>query len=99
MGEGAFLTFHEDLFGEAADPSPTVALPDLNGYLFVRNCAIGMADRLGLVEIDTGVERVEAPMRIRLEAHYFLRLSDGTSCGFWPKGARRSCCRCYHSCG
>ena len=81
---------HEDLAEKMADEATEGMGQDShNEYLFVRNGPKDAVDLLGLVEVETGVNRAETPFRyIAIDAHYFLEV-DGTTCGFWPRGGKK----------
>jgi RHS repeat-associated protein len=81
---------HEDVVQKMADEAiEGMGRDSHNAYLFVRNSPTDAVDLLGLVEVETGVNRAETPLRyIAIEAHYFLEV-EGTTCGFWPKGGKK----------
>ena len=81
---------HEDVVQKMADEAiEGMGQDSHNAYLFVRNSSTDAVDLLGLVEVETGVNRAETPLRyIAIEAHYFLEV-EGTTCGFWPKGGKK----------
>jgi RHS repeat-associated protein len=90
IGEFGFQITHEDFVEKMVDRAADgMVLESPNGYLFVRNASTGAADLLGLVEVETGVNRAETSFAyIAIESHYFLEV-DGNTCGFWPKGGKK----------